>query len=286
MAAQDTDWKNSVSDGLAAILNELSDIDNYLHSIPGIFKTVLDDEQRKLWKTQIQTNVSDINDLIKDNPHGPNTAILKEDWDKALTHIKSLVEDNMDYPDWGFEQFAIVAVGISAASGIAKYLSDRSKFRDLVDHGLVYYKAALDINVDDSFKTVNQNATTVRSQLVATYDPYFNTFWSTGQGEESSPPHGPPHGVVFLFNYPGSVETGLGQPIPKTVSDHTNPPFMPGTSGENAQDEAYNILSSAVAEYNSLSQTIVQSQACMNSCQTIIQELTRMKALLSLSSVK
>ena len=51
---QDTNWKNSVSDKLDLIISNLDAIDAYLHAIPGIFITLLDNQQRKLWQRRFR----------------------------------------------------------------------------------------------------------------------------------------------------------------------------------------------------------------------------------------
>jgi hypothetical protein len=270
----DTDWKNSVSDKLDLILTKLDQIDAFLHAIPGIFVTLLDAQQRKVWVTQIGAAIKDINDLIQASPHGPTTSAEKTRWENHLDSTKTLLEENMDYTNWGFEQFAIIAVGIAAASGIAKFQPNRQTFKQLVRSALSYYYSAVDVNVNASFARVNTILTAQQNTLITGVNPLFETFWLNGMSDEITLPHGGgPKTFLYTYKCHGSVQQGVTGIDHGSVPDTGRWSYMPGTSGENAESQGVGILTSSASQFKSLTAQIASARLCINACNQIIMDL-------------
>ena len=136
--------------------------------------------------------------------------------------IKTLLEDNMDFANWGFEQFAIVATGVAAASGIAKYAPNKKEFAALVKSALAYYYSAIDPNVSSSFANALAVLTSQQTSLSTRIDSYFETFWNSGVGDEFNPPHGPPKSFVYIYKCHGNIQTSV------TGEDHASRPDTGG----------------------------------------------------------
>lgn len=254
-----------------AILTELDVIDQYLQQLPGIFVTALDNNQRKIWATDIKTAIADINDLLQKFPQGPTSNDAEQAWQQQILNTKSLLESNMDYQNWGFEQYAIVASGISALSGLAKHKDALNLFPALVTRALAYYVAAVDGGISSSFQAAVNSYNSGRQQAAQSGDGLLNAPWCTGYGQTYTPPHGGHTYVTYTtYTITGSVEGGIGA-VNYGMSPVAN--FMPGTSGSDAENQGISIVNQFRNSYLSYSNEVISATAVINSCNRIINGL-------------
>ncbi|MBR0792161.1 hypothetical protein JQ631_24010 [Bradyrhizobium manausense] len=273
---QDIQWKNSVSGKLNEIISKLAEIDAFLHLIPGIFVTLLDAEQRKIWATQIRSAVEDANDLMATSPRGPRSDSERRRWETHFDHIKTLVEDNMDFENWGFEQFAIVAVGISAAAGLAKFNHNKKLFKDFVKTAIEYYASAIDPKTKASFANALETLTADQNALVADISPLFERVWYSGIGDAIDPPSGHGHTTKFIQHYlcHGSIQTGVTGVDHSTASRAGD--FMPGTAGPDAEEQGIRLLNNSAQTFASRNKQIESARNCIEVCTSIIATLRTM----------
>jgi hypothetical protein len=277
-SAQQADWEGSVSLQLKAIADALDQIYAYLQQIPQIISAALDDAQRKQWQATMQAYVKNVNDFIHDSPNGPADDAATARWTAQFDELKTLIEEVDNFQLYGFGQFAVVALGVSSAAGLVAFLGDdKGLFRLLVKSVLTYYQSAVDPTVPNSLSSALAAQSSAQSQVIAQYNPWFNSVWCTGRSGQPVPGHGSAGGggipgQTFAYSIPGSVQTGLGATTISRVPAAVSVPFMPGTSGPNSDDQGRAILNGAVAQYNAVTHSIADIQKWIASCQKIAQE--------------
>ena len=278
-AGAEQSWQGTVSTDLADIISKLDEIDDFLHALPGIFVTALDNEQRKVWATDISAHVDLIDGLIGASPAGPMDSATRDAWNQELAALALLLYANMDYPNWGFEQFAIVSSGIAAAAGLAKYIDKKEVFSPLISKAVNYYSAAIDASTSYSFALSKINATASRNQIATVSDSMLNKYWCDGWGDSIPMPHGGSMNIDYTFMVPGSIESGLGNIQYSKCPDRVSPGYMPGTSGTASVQQALDYFHGQIANYSAIGNQIVNIQNCIDSCNSILGELRRLNTL-------